>query len=81
MVKKFEFALELTQLPYYLLELGVVAMFGYIAAMILIGFPVSVWEHFTKKKVKKEAEGKVIFYATIFFTVIFVLLLLYEELN
>lgn len=81
MIEIFKFTLELTQLPYYILGLGVVVLIGYIAAMILIGFPVTLWEHFSKKKVNKDAEDKAIKYATIFFTVIVVLRLLYEELT
>lgn len=72
-------SIELYQIPYHIAMFAISALVGYCSAMVLIGFPVSVWEHFTKKKVDGEKEGKVIAYAAIFFTAIFILRLLYEK--
>lgn len=51
--------------PYQLLYILVLVGFSYCAALILIGFPVSIWEHFAKKKVNEEIEKKVIKVATV----------------
>lgn len=51
--------------PYQLLYILVLVGFGYCVALTLIGFPVSIWEHFAKKKVNEEIEKKVIKVATV----------------
>ena len=51
--------------PYQLLYLLVLVCFSYCAALILIGFPCSIWESITKKKVNEDIEKKVITVATV----------------
>ena len=51
--------------PYQLLYILVLVCFSYCAALMLIGFPVTIWEHFAKKKVNEEIEKKVIKVATV----------------
>lgn len=52
--------------------------YGYCAAMILIGFPCSVWEAITKKKINDDIRDKIIKIVTICLSIILILRLIYE---
>lgn len=75
------FNIPWTNLPYHIATVAVLILTAYGIAMFLIGFPVAVWEHFTKKKVNAEKEAKVIKTATIIFSVILIYRLLYENVR
>lgn len=53
-------------------------LFAYCGAMILIGFPCSIWKAITKKKVNDDIQDKIIKIATIFLSIILILRLIYE---
>lgn len=72
--------IKLYQIPRHIAYLGISCGFGYCAALFVIGFPVSLWEHFTKKQVNKDKENKVITYTAISFSVLLILRLLYEQI-
>lgn len=67
------FDLRITDIPRIIAYIGASALIGYCTSLILIGFPCSVWEALTKKKVNDEMQKKVIRIVAI---ILFVLLLL-----
>ncbi len=75
------FDLRIVDIPYHIALCAVSVLFGYTAAMILIGFPVSVWEHFTKKKARADIEGKVITVVAVCLSIAFIIRVLYEKIT
>ena len=65
--------IKLMDIPRHLAFFGISCGFGYCAALFVIGFPVSLWEAFTKKQVDKDKEDIVIRYTAILFSVALVL--------
>lgn len=74
-------SIEVSQLPYHIAMIGVSAMMSYIAALVVIGFPCSVWEAITKQKIKDEVEDRITRFATILITILLILLLLYDKVT
>lgn len=72
------FNIKLFDLPRLIVYLGVSAGIGYCLSLIVIGFPCSIYEEVTKKKIKAGLEDKLIRIGTIFFISILWLRLLYE---
>lgn len=70
-----------TQLPYSIAMLGACILIAYCAAMFLIAFPVSIWEHFAKKKVNDEKKEIVIAVVTVIFSVILIYATLYGKVR
>lgn len=77
----YVFDLKIVDIPEVIAYLGLSGLFGYCAAMIIIGFPVTVWEYFTKKKVRQETESKAIATTSVFLAVAMILRLLYEQVT
>lgn len=75
------FTLDLVTLPYTVAMLGVSCVMGYIAALIVIGLPCSLWEQFTKKKIKLGVEDKVTCIVAVCFAVLMFLGILYEKVT
>lgn len=79
----FEKALDLIvflfEAPYRILYLMVLGGFGYCGALMLVGVPVSIWKHVTKKKVREDIERKVIIVVAVCLTIAMFLRLLYEN--
>ena len=69
------------EVPYHIAIVAVSAGVAYCASMVLIGFPVAIWESLSKKKVNAEKEAKVIKAVTILFAVLFIYRLLYEKVT
>ena len=77
-ILNFIFDLRLVDVPLLIFYVGLCGMFGYCVSMIIIGFPCSVWEAVTKKKIPDEKQDKVIKILSICLFVIFLLGLLYD---
>lgn len=75
------FSIQWTMLPYYIAMIAACIMMAYCAAMFLTSFPVSIWEHFAKKKVNDEKEAKVIKVVTTILSIILIYAFLYEEVR
>ena len=73
------FNLKIVDIPLHIAYLAISGLCGYCSAMILIGFPVSVWEHFTKKKVREDIESKLIKIIAICFAVVMFTRVIYEK--
>lgn len=71
--------LRIVDIPRIIAYTGVLAVFSYCAAMIVVGFPVAIYKDLAKKEVNSEKEDKVIKYVAICFFVIFSIVLLYEQ--
>lgn len=54
------FNIKVFDLPLLIAYLGVSAIVGYCASLILIGFPCSIYKSITKKEINDEIENKVI---------------------
>ena len=78
---RYILSIELVEIPFHIAAVAVAGIVGYTAAMLLIGFPVSIWEHFSKKKVNSEKEKKVIRLVTIIVAVAFILTLISEKIS
>lgn len=65
----------------YIAYLGIIAMYSYCVAMILIGFPCSIWEAITKRKVNRDAQQNVISKVAIIIGISLVFRLLYEKVT
>ena len=78
---EYIFSIPWTQLLYHIAMIAVSIATAYCVAMFLIGFPVSAWEHFTKKKANDDKEAKAIKVATIIFSVILIYRFLYEKVR
>ena len=63
---------------YYLFSIVIMCGLAYCISLFLIGFPVAIWEWITKRKVNEEQEEKVIKWATIILSIVFVIRLLYD---
>lgn len=63
----------------YIAYLGIVAMYSYCAATILIGLPCSIWEAITKRKVNREVQKNIISKVAVLIGVALVLRFIYEE--
>ena len=66
-------------LPKAFLYLLVTGGIAYIIALILIGFPVSIWEAITKKKANSEKEDRIIRIIAICLFILLMLMLLLKE--
>ena len=82
-VKMIDYILDIRvfDLPYHIAMVGVSVMVGYISALILIGFPVSVWEYLTKKKVPDEMERKITSIFALCLSITMLLCILYEKVK
>ncbi len=60
---------------YCLLSVGI----AYCMALILIGFPCSIWEAITKKSVNDDIQDKIIRIVTVCLSIILILRLIYEQ--
>lgn len=69
------------EVPYHIAMVAVMICVAYCVTMFLIGFPVSIWEHFTKKKVNAEKEAKIIKAVTVLFSAVMIYSLLYEYIR
>lgn len=67
----------ITVIVYSLLYCGI----GYILALIFVGFPCTIYESITKKKIDEEKEKKITKIAWVCFSVILNLRLFYELAN
>lgn len=76
---KYIVNIRLIDLPDLIVDVGLSALVGYCAAMILIAFPVAVYETITKKNVNDEIEDKIIKIVAICFFIILLCWLLYES--
>lgn len=63
----------------YIAYLGIIAMYSYCAAMILIGLPCSIWEAITKHKINRDAQKKVISKVAIIIGIVLAVRFLYEK--
>lgn len=72
------FNIKLFDVPALIAYLAVSAGMGYCAALILIGFPCTIYESITKKKINDDIENKVIKIVAICFVIILWSRLLYE---
>lgn len=72
---QYIFDIRWYEIPKNILFLGLLIGMSYCAALIVISFPVSVWEHFAKKKARKDIESKVIAVVTACFSIGALLLL------
>lgn len=79
----FRRALDLFVLLYDLfwgiVKIGFIAGFAYMFSMIVVGFPCSIFESITKKKVPEEWQNKVKATITIFVTLCFIYISLRGE--
>lgn len=73
------FTIRLIDVPILIAYIGVIGGISYCAAMILIGLPVALWEHFTKKKVNSDIEDKVIKTVAIILAIVCILVVLYQK--
>lgn len=71
--------LRIVDIPYFLATIGVSALLGYISALILIGFPCSIWEAVRHRKIIARKEEKVTKIVAICLFVVFLLKILYER--
>ena len=65
----------------YIAYLGIIAMYSYCAAMILIGFTCSIWEAITKSKVNGDVKQNIISKVAILIGIVLVIRFLYEEVT
>ena len=75
------FSIQWTMLPFYIAMVAIWIGVAYCAAMFLIGFPVSIWERFAKKKVNGEKEVRVIKAVTTILSIILIYAFLYGEIR
>lgn len=69
----------LYEAPYRILYLIVFIGLCYCVAMILVGFPCSIWEAITKKKIPNKIQDKIILAITICLVIVLLLNLLNEN--
>ena len=75
------FDIRVFDLLYHIAIIAVCGVSGYIVAMILIGLPVSLWEHFSKRKAPREKENKVIAIVAVCLAVAMFLRIIYEKVT
>ena len=76
---EFIFDIKLFDVPLLLLYVLVIFGIGYFASEVLIGFPWTLVEEITKKKINHELQNKIIELATICFGIIIIFILFAEE--
>lgn len=74
----YVFNLRIADIPYFLFIIGISGGIGYCLSLIIIGFPCSIWEAITKKKISDEKQDKVIKIVAICLFTIILLLTLYD---
>lgn len=70
--------IRLHEIPRILAYIGISAGIGYCAALILIGFPCSIWEAITKTIINDDKQGKVIFRISVLLTIIILTYLFHQ---
>lgn len=70
--------IRIVDIPLVIVYCGVTIMIGYIASLFIIGFPCTIIEAITKKKIPDEIEDKIIRIGTIIFSSVFAILVLNE---
>lgn len=71
--------IRIIDIPLIIAYVGVIAMIGYIASLIIIGFPCTIIEAITKKKIPDEIQNKIIRIVAICLDVILAIMLLMEK--
>ena len=69
------------EIPYHIAIAAIAIAIAYCTAMFFVSYPVSVWEHFTKKKVNEEKEAKFIKLVSVLLSVLLIYSLLYEKVR
>lgn len=59
------FNVKLFDIPIHFMYALVSGVIGFCTAMILIGFPITIWEHFTKVKVREDIQNKIVGFVAI----------------
>lgn len=72
------FEIKLFDVPYLVASLAIGALIGYCASLIVIGFPCSIFEAITKKKINDEVKNKIIKIVAICFVAILWFVLLHQ---
>lgn len=72
------FNVKLFDIPIHIMYALVSGLIGYCTAMILIGFPITIWEHFAKVKVREDIQNKIIGFVAICISAIFFLQHIYD---
>ena len=72
--------IKLVELPQLIALIGVSGMVGYCVSMFLVGFPCSVWEAITKKKINEDIQNKIICIFAICLSIAFILRVIYERI-
>ena len=80
-ILEYLFNLKIVDIPRILAYTGILACGSYMAALIIIGFPCSIYKDLTKKEINDEKEEKVTKYVAVCLFVVFSLGLLYEEVS
>jgi hypothetical protein len=73
--------IKLFEVPRLIGYLAITAVFGYCAALMLIGFPCSIFQDITKKKINNDIENKITRIVAICFVIVFWTMLLYHLSN
>lgn len=68
-------------LPHLILSIAVVFMVGYAIATFLVYFPMSVWEHFSKKEIREDIKDKMGKVSTICISIVLFLVTIYQEVT
>jgi hypothetical protein len=75
------FSIQVYEIPLHIGYFGIICLIGYCSSMILIGFPCTIWEELTKRKINYDAQEKVIFVFAVCVDVLLVLCFLYQKVT
>ena len=70
-----------TRIMYHIFMVIAMVVIAYALESIIFGIPVVIWEAVTKKKIPFETKEKVAFRVTTVFTIVLVLILLYQQVT
>ena len=78
-IVEYLFNLRISDLLLHIACAGISVVIGYCAANVLICLPVSIWEHFAKKKVQEGIVSKIVTVVTVCISATIFLRIIYEK--
>ena len=70
--------LKLFDIPLHLLYAMMIIAMGHCIGMIIVGFPISIYEELAKKEIKNETKEKIEWCVSVFFIIILSIAFLYS---
>ena len=68
-------------LPYLLFSIAAIFIVGYGITGFFVYFPMSVWEHFSKKEIREDIKDKIGKVSTICISIVLFLVTIYQEVT